>query len=281
MWSNFHTHSKYCDGQGELADHLQAAREKNLGTLGFSSHAPVPFDCKWCMKEEKFATYLSDIKALASNEREIEIYSGLEIDFIPGIVSPAQFRNRLNYTIGSIHFIDSFEGKPWEIDGAHEVFKEGLRKIFKGNIQSAVTRYYELTRQMVAESQPDILGHLDKIKIQNRPDTPIEEGDSWYKQEILKTLSVIKTSDVIVEVNTRGIYQKKTSFTYPSPWILEKMFESKIPITLSSDAHRPDDLVREFTSTAELLNDIGFKNLSILKDGIWKQMPFNQHGIIG
>ncbi len=74
--------------------------------------------------------------------------------------------------------------------------------------------------------------------------------------------------------------QKKSADTYPSPWILDRIYELNIPITLSSDAHHPDDLINQFQQTASLLNDIGFKNLSILKDGIWKQMPFNQYGII-
>jgi histidinol-phosphatase (PHP family) len=58
------------------------------------------------------------------------------------------------------------------------------------------------------------------------------------------------------------------------------VFARNIRITLSSDAHHPDDLVNEFKTTASLLNEIGFKNLSILMGGKWKQMPFNQHGII-
>lgn len=278
MWSNYHTHSKYCDGKGGLQEYLTAAGENKIISLGFSSHAPVPFPCSWCMKKERFNDYMADIKSLKAREREIEIYAGVEVDFIPGIISPNEYKTVLDYTIGSIHFVDGFEGKPWEIDGAHEGFKEGLSKIFQNNLRGAITRYFELTREMVTQSTPDIVGHLDKIKIQNKMGTEFDESASWYRSEIDETLKVIKQANSIVEVNTRGLYQKKSAFTYPSPWILEKIFNLGIPITLSSDAHNKDDLINEFEKTAALLEGIGFKNLSILKRGAWREMPFNRHG---
>ena len=280
MWSNFHTHSNYCDGKGALKDYLEAGKNAVLGSIGFFSYAPIPLTCKWCMKKEALPIYLQEIEFLKTSYQDIEIYKGLEIDFIPGIISPEDYKPVLDYTIGSVHFVDGFEGKAWEIDGSHQGFKEGLNKIFQNNIRVAITRYYELTREMILQSPPDMIGHLDKIKIQNMQDTLFEESDSWYTDEIDKTLRVIKQANVIVEVNTRGLYQKKSANTYPSPWILDRIYELNIPITLSSDAHHPDDLINQFQQTASLLNDIGFKNLSILKGGIWKQMPFNQYGII-
>jgi histidinol-phosphatase (PHP family) len=131
---------------------------------------------------------------------------------------------------------------------------------------------------MVTRDPPDIVGHLDKIKIHNTPDPLFEESETWYRDEIDRTLATIRDAKIIVEVNTRGLYKKRSPTTYPSPWILERMCESKIPITLNSDAHHPDDLTREFEPTARLLKDIGFKNLSILKNGIWEPVPFQSYG---
>lgn len=279
MWTNFHSHSDYCDGKGVLKDYLDAATRTGMKHIGFSSHAPVPIPCKWCMKKEALPLYLQEIESLKTTFPAMEIYKGLEIDFIPGIVSPADFRAVLDYTIGSIHFVDSFEGIHWEIDNTVQVFKEGLSKIFHNNSRAAITRYYERTREMILKSPPDLLGHLDKIKIHNTHETFFEESESWYQHEIEKTIKSVQGTKIIVEVNTRGLYKKKSPTTYPSPWILEIIRDCKIPITLSSDAHHPDDLTKEFQSTAALLKDIGFKNLSILKSGIWKEMPFTEHGL--
>jgi histidinol-phosphatase (PHP family) len=281
MWSNFHSHSRYCDGKGDLQDYVNAAKKNNLFTVGFSSHAPVPFDCKWCMKRERLQEYIKEIEALRKANTDLEIYKSLEIDFVPGEVSPRDFEDQLDYTIGSIHFVDRFpDGQPWEIDNTHLIFQEGLETIFNNNIRDMIHRYFELTREMVCSAAPDIVGHMDKIKMQNIDGKYFSEEDQWYQEEVEKTLNVIADANLIVEANTRGIYQKKTTSTYPSPWILEKVKKKNIRITLSSDAHRPEDLVNQFPSTAQLLLRMGFKTLTALTYGEWKQIPFNENGFI-
>lgn len=281
MWSNFHTHSRYCDGKGELTDHTEVARSKKIFSLGFSSHAPLPFPCKWCMKSEDLQEYLDNLTGLRESSKSIEIYKGLEVDFIPGVISPSTFASQLDYTIGSVHFAEKFEnGQYLEIDGPHNLFLEGLEQIFKNNIRELISLYYELTRLMIDTDCPTIVGHLDKIKIQNIDGKFFNESDSWYRSEIEKTLRTIASSGAVVEVNTRGIYQKKTADTYPSPWVLKEILNRNIPVTLNTDAHRPEDLTNEFENAARLLLDIGFKKISTLREGRWQQLQFDQHGFI-
>lgn len=280
MWSNFHTHNAYCDGKGPIQDYVRKAEELNMISLGFSSHAPLPFPSKWCMKPESLDTYLHEVNTLKKNS-STEIYTSLEIDFIPGAISPSDFRDKLDYTIGSIHFVDQLpDGTRWEVDGTHAFFLEGYEKIFKNNIRDTLVRYYELTREMIATACPTVVGHLDKIKIQNIEGKFFDENDAWYQQEVKRTIDTIAASGAIIEVNTRGIYQKKTSATYPGPSILEYILEKNIPVTLSSDAHHPDDLVNQFANTAVLLNQIGFKTLTILHEGRWQSFRYNEQGII-
>jgi histidinol-phosphatase (PHP family) len=281
MHSNFHTHSNFCDGKSTLDEHVKKAAELNLKSLGFSSHAPVPFDCKWCMKKEDFESFLQSIETIKRNTKKVELYTGLEVDYIPNLISPSDFSSKLDYTIGSIHFVDAFaDGAHWEIDGLHTLFLDGLEKIFKNDFKAAFTRYFELTREMVRNSPPTIVGHLDKMKIQNPQNKFFDEKENWYQHEVKETIKAIKDSASIIEVNTRGIYQKKTIDTYPSPWILELIHEENIPITISSDAHHADDLINQFPATATLLNKFGFKKIHILYNGEWKPFNFNENGIL-
>jgi histidinol-phosphatase (PHP family) len=281
MWTNYHCHSKYCDGKNSIAEMIASAMEQNVFSVGISSHAPLPFPSAWCMKLDKFGDYLSEIEQQKKNTSSaIEIYKGLEVDFIPNVISPADFKSQLDYTIGSVHFVDQLDdGRRWEIDGLPTFFMEGYEQIFKSNIKDVMCRYFELTRQMISSSHPDIVGHLDKIKIQNINDQFFHESDGWYQHEIEKTLDVIQSNNCMVEVNTRGLYQKKSSTTYPSPWILERIHQRQIPITLSSDAHHIHDLVNQFKETAILLSKIGFKKMRILSGGEWQDFPFDEHGI--
>ncbi len=273
MWSNLHTHSNYCDGKSSLDDVVASAILKNMMSLGFSSHAPLPFHSPWCMKKENLLSYLQEINVLMKSNTKTQVYSGLEVDYIPGKISPDDFKDQLDYTIGSIHFVESFpDGRGWEIDGTHASFHEGYEQIFKKDIRAVITRYFELTREMILKSCPSIIGHLDKIKIQNKFHPYFDEADTWYREEVIKTIHVIRNSDAIVEVNTRGIYQKKSITTYPSPWVLELLHHQKIPIHLSSDAHHADDLINQFPETADLLLSIGFKETKILLDGGWQNL---------
>jgi len=280
MWTNYHCHSNYCDGKNTIREVIAAAVEQQLISLGISSHAPLPFDSPWCMKYDQLPAYLAEIDLVKKDFPFIEVYKGLEIDFIPRFIAPSDFKSQLNYTIGSIHFVEQFpDGRRWEIDGTHSFFMEGYETIFNKDIKAVLSRYFELTRQMVEESTPDIVGHLDKIKIQNGFTPLFDESESWYRDQIDQTLNVIKKNGSIVEVNTRGIYQKKSATPYPSPWILEQLYERQIPITLSSDAHHVTDLVNQFPETAITLNRFGFKKICILLHGRWQQVAFDEHGI--
>lgn len=232
------------------------------------------------MKPNDLDNYISSINELKETTEAINIFAGLEIDYIPDTITPADFQSKLDYTIGSIHFVERFDdGTPWEIDGTLQFFLEGFEQIFKKNIKDTISRYYELTREMVVRGTPDIVGHLDKIKIQNTDNRLFQEEDPWYKEQLYKTIDTIAEAGCIVEVNTRGIYQKKSVSTYPGPLALRYILERKVPILISSDAHHKDDLTNHFEETASLLYSLGFREHAILQDGDWIMIPFNSYGL--
>src|SRR5688572_8825343 len=180
-------HTTYCDGKSEMMDYVDEARKLNMVSIGFSSHAPVPFPTKWCMKAERFDEYINDIENIKRSNPGADIYKGLEVDFIPAVTSPNLFKHKLDYTIGSIHFVEKLpDGTGWEIDGTHALFLEGYSKIFNNKIEDAISRYFELTREMIETATPSIVGHLDKIKIQNVDGKFFSETDTWYQDEIKK-----------------------------------------------------------------------------------------------
>ncbi len=283
-WSNLHSHCNYCDGRFEPERYAQRAFELGLISYGFSSHAPLPFKCEWAMNALNLNAYISEIDSLKEKYKDdIQLYKSLEVDYIPEVMGPNHpmiMALNLDYTIGSIHFIDTFsDGTPWEIDGKHSLFLKGLNEIFDGDLKKVIKRYFELTRQMIREDCPDIIGHLDKINIQNIDNKFYKRYSSWYQIEILYTLEEIAASNAIVEVNSRGLYTNKSFYTYPDNWVLKNICAMGIPITLNSDCHHPEEIINGFEKVAYMLQEIGFKHLMTYLDNKWVPVAFDTHGL--
>lgn len=283
-WSNFHSHSTYSDGADVIAASVAAAVEAGAYAWGCADHAPLPFACGWAMPEERLPEYIHEIRTLKlAYADQIQIYAGLEVDYLPGITGPGRFRrpqHGLDYLVGSVHFVDQLpDGRHWEIDGPHQVFLEGLQLIFGGEARAAVTRYYGLIRQMVQEDAPDIVGHLDKIIIQNEAGQLWTGEEPWYRQAVLETLEDIRDHDLIVEVNTRGVYKGLVKNGYPAGWILRQMHAMGIRMTLSSDSHHPREIFGAFPEVAQFLRELGIGHLDMCWEGEWQPVPFDRWGL--
>jgi len=279
-WTNYHMHSHYCDGEGDLESYIIEATKKKMYAIGFSGHAPVPFYTDWHMQLDHLDSYISEIKFLKEKHKEMNIYSGLEVDYIPGQIGPQTYANRdLDFIIGSVHYAGQFKNRDnCCIDGTIEEFERALKLVFNNDIEQLVTRYYENVIEMIEHDPPDIIGHLDLIKKLNSNDRYFSEDAGWYKNLIVDVVKVISASDSILEVNTRGYYKSNTKEFYPSKQILEKCFESDIPVTISSDAHHPNELDQSFEEAASVLLDIGYNHIYIFDKGRWSTVQISRDG---
>ncbi len=280
-WTNFHMHSHYCDGEGSPESYVRKAIDKKMFAIGFSSHAPVPFNTDWHMKKASLVEYLKEISALKNKYANyIKIYSGLEIDYIPGLIGPGNFQEQhLDFIIGSVHYVGQFEnGENCCIDNTKEEFEKGLEAIFGNDIKKLVGSYYESMVSMIKNDPPDIIGHLDLVKKLNHNNRYFSEDDNWYKNMLTDVLKLISIGNCIVEINTRG-YKGINKEFFPGKWILEKCLKLNIPVTISSDAHQAEDIDSSFNEAASLLLNIGYKHINILKEGNWCSVGLKKNGL--
>jgi len=277
MRTNYHSHSHYCDGKGTLEEQVQGAIAQGLRAFGFSSHSPVPFDNKWSMKAERLDDYLAETKVLkAKYKDQIELYTGLEVDFVPEKCAPSNFLI-LDYCVGSVHYVElNLLGRPWEIDGSSVEFLECLDTHYEGNIQVVIQKYYGLIRQMVETSPPNIVGHLDKIKMHNTTRFLFKESESWYAEQIEETLQAILRAGIIVEINTRGNYKRGLDL-YPSPWIIRRMNELNIPICINSDSHRPEEITASYPLAYQTVQALGYRELRVLLENKWQDVAITSN----
>lgn len=276
--TNYHTHTLFCDGKAEAVCFVEEAVRKNLSAIGFSAHAPVTFPTGWTINPLRVGEYHKEIHRLKNEyDGRPEIYCGLEADYFPDIFEDVQALYsgyQWDYIIGSIHFIGVYpNGQRWCIDGPHEDFLQGWIEIAGSDPLLPILRYFEYTREMVRVMKPDIIGHMDKIKIQYRPGCLVPETHPVYREQVMNTLEEIASSGCMVEINTRGIFKGQTDDFYPSRWVIEEMYKMHIPVTISSDAHTPDGLVAGFEQAEKTLKETGYKTIRVLKNNQWQERP--------
>ncbi|MCF8370820.1 MAG: histidinol-phosphatase [Bacteroidales bacterium] len=270
---NFHSHTNYCDGANKPEEMLLAAIELGLLSYGFSSHAPVPFPNHWCVEKDKLSKYILEIGELKKKYKDrIEVYCGLETDFIHKFSGASLFRNTegLDYLFGSIHYL--YEN-PWDylfcVDGPFKEFQKGLKRVFKNDPIAITKRFFELSRKMITTDPPDVVGHIDKIKLNLGKIVPDLEQQDWYLEELDKIVDCLVECKPIVEVNTRGMYKGYISEPYPSVYLLKKLHENKIRISLNSDSHNPDEILKMYQEAIVMLNEIGITESWAMIRGKW------------
>lgn len=275
--SNFHTHCFFCDGHSHPSEYVKKAIEFNFNSIGFSSHAPLPFSNDWTMKPENLPIYLKCINDLKDFYKgTLEIYTGLEIDYIKNLMSPCskKFQNlNLDYTIGSVHMLKDLNGDYLAVDGDLAEYENLLKFTFNNDIKQFVHEYYTQVRNMVTESAPSIIGHLDLIKKHNKNTKFFNENEFWYKEEILETLKVISKSNSLLEINTGGKVRGYTEDFYPSNWIISESRKMNIPIILNSDAHDPLKIKAYFNEASDILKECGYTCQHVLKNNKWVEVP--------
>ncbi len=276
--TNYHSHFNLDDGRGELNEYADSALERGLSIIGISPHAPLYFANEWTLTDSGLQEYLEMMPAFKSAYRgRLEIYTGLEIDFIPGKMGPSDSRWNslgLEYRIGSVHSMeDPVSGAELSVDGPLEEMIQLLHNRFGNNIKRLVKEYFERQSDMLCKGGFDILGHCDLIKKRNTDDRFFNQDEDWYRKEAFNMLRTAAEKDVVVEVNTGGMSRGATTEAYPSPWILQKCYELNLPVTLSADAHSPDHIDFKFAESIELLKNTGYGEIYFFSGGKWQSQP--------
>ncbi len=196
----------------------------------------------------------------------------MEMEYIPGVgvnFEDCKKRYDLDYLIGSVHLVGNDVDNLWFIDGSDpNTYDEGLNRLFGGDIKKGVKAFFEQTNKMITTEKFDVIGHFDKIKMHNR-NRYFSEDDVWYRDLVMETLSLIKQKNLIVEINTRGIYKGRYDGFYPSSWLFGKMKELNVPVIISSDAHHHSELMSCFEQAEAALKAAGYKDVMFFADGSW------------
>ena len=282
-WSNYHSHSTFCDGRSTMEEFVRFAISKGVKKYGFSSHAPLPFNTFWNMKSDDFEDYKTEFYRLKKKYKsEIELFIGLEVDYIHNFINVKNdlySTQNIDYLIGSIHYVEKLPNEEyWSIDGNFVDFFKGLKVLFDGDIRPAVERFFYVTDKMIEKGGFDIVGHFDKIAMNGSKCIDFDNSAGWYTNRVGESLQLIKNKGLILEINTKSLSEK--GLTYPDFQFYPLINELQIPITVNSDCHYPTNIIDGFQPTYQALKKAGFKTMHQLVDGLWQAVEFNEYGLI-
>jgi histidinol-phosphatase (PHP family) len=267
---NLHTHTNYCDGLCDPVEYFEKAIELNWKFIGFSAHAPIPFQCEWCINESDITNYIHEIQSLGKHyQKAINTYIGWEIDYLHGKDFPALQDIQIleaDYHICSIHYLPILKSNNnvieyIEIDGSFSDFSR-IVNYYNDSLGEVLNLYLNNLKTMLSLPIPEvkIIGHIDKICI-NAEQFPIfkKYAEDFYNQ-LYEILRDQPKNTVILEINTRSIYNKNRSNPYPNYQFLNKISDLNIPTILSSDAHHACELKQGFSTLNEQIEK---QNISI------------------
>jgi len=264
MLTDYHLHLRPDELDATPAEHFteanaqryrDAASERGIAELGVSEHVyrfaqalDVWQHPLWC----EFAH--DDLDAYCDFVRSTDLRLGIEADFIPGaedrIANLLEARD-FDYVVGSVHFLrdhalDTDDYSVWSLGrSAEEIWRE----------------YFRTLGEAARSGLFDILAHPDLVKVWGR-DRPVPEGDLRRYYEL--AIEGIAESGSAIEVSTAGL-RKRAQEIYPAPAFLEMCLEAGVPVALSSDAHRPEDVGADYDQALEMLESVGVKELCVFE----------------
>ncbi|HKE78185.1 MAG TPA: histidinol-phosphatase [Solirubrobacteraceae bacterium] len=186
---------------------------------------------------------------------ETDLRLGIEADYLPGRedrMAELLAAHDFDYVVGSIHFVG---------DGALDYDRYDIWATASSPDRVWRT-YFEWLGEAAMSGMFDILAHPDIVKYWGPAQRPWPDRDLRYFYEI--AMEGIAESGIAIEVSTAGLH-KPVGEIYPARAFLEMALDAGNPIALSSDAHRPDELGRDYEQALALLDDLGVRELAVFE----------------
>ena len=266
MLTDYHVHLRPDDPgteaeryftQGNAERYREVATERGVTELGVSEHVHR-FTAALDVWQHPFwrANAVDDLDRYVGFVRdETDLKLGIEADYIKG--REDRMANLLDshewdYVIGSVHFVDDYA---IDIDDETDIWRH------ETTAERVWRRYFEALAASALCGLFDIIAHPDLVKIWGSG-RPMPEKDLRFFYE--PAVEAMLDAGVAMEVSTAGL-RKPVGEIYPARAYLEMAVDAGIPLALSSDAHRPDDLAHGYDQAVELLTDCGVKEIAVFE----------------
>lgn len=251
---------EFCDhGEGTLRDRLEEAATWGYHTFGVTEHSPRHAE-RFLYDEERrrgwtleksindFLNYAQALQPMVDEFADrLVVLRGFEAEVVPTdtyIELMLNYRNSLrqdgvpafDYMVGSVHYVEEIT-----IDGTKENFQKALELC--GGLENLAIRYYELVAQMSLVLKPEVIGHLDLVKLNayRIGYKPEDLATPRIQNAVKSTLEAIHSIGGILDLNTAG-WRKGLGEPYPSPWLVKLANQMEVGFCFGDDSHRTSEV---------------------------------------
>ncbi len=255
---DYHCHTNYStDSKAPMESMVQRAIELGLEEIALTDHVDYQGDGTAFPHQIDYDDYVRTLEALKDKySGKIRLTLGVEIGLGPHLVQQ----------IESFTKSQAFE---FIIGSSHDV---GGVDLYWGNFfgnkskREAFTLYFaEVLTNVKTFSDFCVYGHLDYlVRYSKYPDNELRYEE--YKEKIDAILKALIERGKGLELNTSG-YRYNLNQVHPKLEILKqyKALGGEI-VTVGSDAHRPEDLYKNFKEAYALLEAAGFSSVFVYRD---------------
>ena len=264
MLTDYHVHLRPDDLAATAEDYftpanaeryLEAASEAGVGALGVAEHihrftaALEIWDHPFWRKQAS-----DDISAYADFVAETEIKLGLEMDYVPGRedrIANVLESQPFDFVVGSVHFV----GDGAIDDDRYDVWSSGT------DADKLWQRYFETMAASAGSGLYDIVSHPDLIKYWGGARPQPSRDKRFYYEPFVEAVA---DGVVAVEVSTAGL-RKPVEEIYPADELAEMLVDAGAVFALSSDAHVPEDIARDYEPTVARMGDWGIAEIAVFE----------------
>lgn len=254
MFKDSHVHTSIShDGISTIEDYLKYAVEVGVDEITFTEHYDDYTGLETKLKTLDVLRYYKEY-LLKKDDNLVKTNFGIEIGLQPDIVEKVQSmvsKFPFDFIIGSSHITCK---KDMAMD---RTFFEGYSR------KEAYLRYFsEVLQNILIYNEFDVYGHLDYVVRYGGYASKKIEYDE-FKEILDEILINLIRKDKGIEVNTSGL-RYGLGNPHPNIDVIKRYKElgGKI-ITIGSDAHKVEDLAKNFKDVLDVLEFIGYKEIAV------------------
>lgn len=257
-----HIHSRFSqDSESKISDICAAAKAKNIAAICITDHADIipGNDLQKLIQDRR------DILQVAQQtETEVELLVGIELA-CGGFYPQNGIFEEMEKTLLSIGHYDCVIGSVHRV-GNVSTARNDYSAMSHPELLGCLSRYFDAILSMLEHSKPDILAHMTY---------PLRYINGKYGRQldwrelqprVEQILKLLIQKSIALEVNTSclGTYYDALM---PEEGILQLYLQmgGKL-LTLGSDAHKPENIGKDFDKTVALLKQMGVKELQYVKN---------------